>query len=105
MSSFAQVRTPLTRVFALAALTIVLVFSAMSALYATESHGEAPGLEPREANATDNDFAPKDYEQNFLWGAAVGLGAMTIGGFGALGGLYWLVVQRPAQQQAEASKG
>lgn len=103
MPDSAGLRTMLPRAAAMVLLTAVLLLTAMSAVGATESHGTPPGPEPREANATDNEFRPLDYEQNFLWGAAVGLGALTVGGAGALAGLYWLLVQRPARQ-AEATK-
>lgn len=60
----------------------------------------APGPDPMPADATENPAAPKDYEANFLWGAAVGLLALTLLGALALAGLYWLLVVRPKQQDA-----
>ena len=67
---------------------------------ATEATGEEPiGLEPGGANDPENANAPENYEPNFLWGAAVGLTVMVVGGVGLLGGLYWLMVvrRRPAE--------
>ncbi|MFP5308251.1 MAG: hypothetical protein ACLGIR_01585 [Actinomycetes bacterium] len=61
---------------------------------AVEEIGENPGPDPN----LDNDFAPADYEANFLWGAAVGLLVLIFLGAGALGGLYWLLVVRPKQR-------
>lgn len=62
---------------------------------ATEATDEEPaGLEPGGANDPDNANAPEDYEPNFLWGAAVGLAVLAVGGLGVLGGLYWLMVRR-----------
>lgn len=62
---------------------------------ATEAEGEEPaGLEPGGANDPDNANAPEEYEPNFLWGAAVGLVVLTVGGLGILAGLYWLMVGR-----------
>lgn len=58
---------------------------------------EPPGLEVRSAEDSENEFAPADYEANFLWGAAVGLlflSLLIVGGLGAA--WYWLVV-RPSQ--------
>lgn len=57
------------------------------------------GLDPRTADDPDNEFAPPNYEQNFLWGAAVGLLALTLGIIGTIGGLYWWLVVRPDQPQ------
>lgn len=62
--------------------------------------GEAPGLDPAGPNETDNPAAPEDYEANFLWGAAVGLLALTILGAVALGGLYYVQVVRPRKTDA-----
>lgn len=59
--------------------------------------GELPGPDPAEADDEANEFAPDDYEANFLWGAAVGFGALVAGGLLTMGGLYWLMVLRPAQ--------
>lgn len=68
------------------------------------AEGEGPpGPEPAPADDTENPAAPPDYEANFLWGAAVGLLALMLLGALALGGLYWLLVVRPKQQQDAAS--
>lgn len=88
---------------ALVGLALVLPMSAAAAddlpadrvLLATEAEGEEPaGLEPGGPNEPDNPNRPEDYEPNFLWGAAVGLAVLTVGGLGILGGLYWLMVVR-----------
>ncbi len=63
---------------------------------ATEG-GTPSGPDPRGPNEADNEFKPADYESNFLWGAAVGLGVLVLGLVGLLGLLYRLMVQRPAQ--------
>jgi hypothetical protein len=60
--------------------------------------GEPAGLEPRSADDEENEFAPEPYQENFLWGAAVGLLAIVLAILGGLGGLYWLLVVRPSQQ-------
>lgn len=62
--------------------------------------GQAPGPEPAGPDDTENPAAPEDYEANFLWGAAVGLLALTILGAVALGGLYYLLVVRPKKADA-----
>lgn len=63
----------------------------------------APGLSPMPADATENPAAPEEYEAPFLWGAAVGLLALTLFLALTLGGLYYLLVHRPAQKKAAAS--
>lgn len=73
---------------------------------ATEAHGEdLPGPDPAPADAEENEFRPADYEANFLWGAAVGFGALVAGGVFTLGGLYWLMVVRPEQARANQPQG
>lgn len=105
MRTFRRVQRLLT----VPVLTIALMFGLATSASAVgnllvvslEFQGPLPGPEPREANSTDNEFRPDDYEQNFLWGAAVGLGALTLAGAGGLGALYWLLVQRPANKAEE----
>ncbi|MFT5221871.1 MAG: hypothetical protein ACI867_000166 [Glaciecola sp.] len=110
-----SLRTTVCSVLALPILALALLLGLTSTAQAADGDvvilaaesggGDLPGLEPGKAADPENAFAPKEYEQNFLWGAAVGLGALTIGGFGALGGLYWLVVVRPEQQSAAQKQG
>lgn len=58
--------------------------------------GEGPiGPEPRGPDDPENTNAPADYEPNFLINAAVGLSALLILLALGLGGMYWLLVQRP----------
>ena len=59
--------------------------------------GEPAGPEPLGPNATENTNAPADYEPPFLINAAVGLTALLVLLVVGLGGLYWLLVQRPRQ--------
>lgn len=69
---------------------------------AAEGGGEGPlGPEPRGPEDPDNSFAPTEYEAPFLINAAVGLTALLVLLVVGLGGLYWLLVQRPSK---EASK-
>jgi hypothetical protein len=56
--------------------------------------GEVEGLEPGGANDSENANRPEEYEPNFLWGAAVGLAVLTVGGLGILALLYRLMVGR-----------
>lgn len=68
---------------------------------AVEGEGEEPqGPEPMGPNEdpTRNPAAPTDYEANFLWGAAVGLLALTVFAVAGVGGLYYLLVVRPRQR-------
>lgn len=61
---------------------------------AAEGGEEGPvGPEPD----PDNTFAPADYEPNFLINAAVGMTVLLILLAVGLGGLYWLLVQRPSE--------
>ncbi len=62
---------------------------------AAEGGGELQGPEPRGPNDTENSNAPKEYEPPFLINAAVGLTALLLLLVLGLGGLYWLLVQRP----------
>lgn len=69
---------------------------------AAEGGGGGPlGPEPRGPEDPDNSFAPTEYEAPFLINAAVGLTALLVLLVVGLGGLYWLLVQRPSK---EASK-
>lgn len=68
---------------------------------ATEGVGsEEPGLAPAGPNEADNPNRPEDYDPNFLWGAAVGLVVLGVIGIAALGGLYYLMVQRPRASES-----
>lgn len=105
-SSSRVLRARLARAAALPLLALMFLFGGASmataaddvVVLATESHGEdLPGLEPKTAADEDNQFRPDDYEANFLWGAAVGLGVLVAGGVAGLAGLYWLMVVRPSQ--------
>lgn len=69
-----------------------------------EHHGEPAGPEPMPADATENPAAPAEYESNFLWGAGVGLLAMTLFAVFAVGGLYYLLVWRPGQEQRSGTR-
>ena len=53
------------------------------------------GPEPRAPDDPENSNAPSDYEPPFLINAAVGLTALLVLLVVGLGGLYWLLVQRP----------
>lgn len=71
---------------------------AEATVLAAEGGEEGPvGPEPRGANDPENSFAPADYEANFLINAAVGLTVLLILLAVGLGGLYWLLVQRPRE--------
>lgn len=92
---------------ALLALGIVLPTSVVAAapaaaevtVLAAESFapGEAPGLEPMDPDDEANEFAPTNYEANFLWGAAVGLLFLVLAVLGGLGAAYWWLVVKPNQ--------
>ncbi len=60
------------------------------------------GATPGDANASENEYRPPDYEPNFLWGAAVGLTAIVVVSLGLVGLLYWAMVVRPKQHGAAA---
>lgn len=63
---------------------------------AAEGAGQGPvGPEPRGPNDAENTNAPADYEPPFLINAAVGLAGLMLLLVVGLGGLYWLLVQRP----------
>ena len=74
-------------------------------LLATEAgEGEPlPGRTPREPDSPDNPNPPAEYEENFLWGAGVGLAVLVIGLVLLLGGLYYLLVQRPRSKAQSRS--
>lgn len=76
--------------------------TAVTVLAAEGGGEEGPlGPEPRGPDNPDNSFAPTEYEAPFLINAAVGLTALLLLLVVGLGGLYWLLVQRPSK---EASK-
>lgn len=97
---------------ALLAVALLLPATAASAapeapsalVLATEADPDAPapGPEPSPANATGNPAAPEDYEAPFLWGASVGLLFLVLLMAVSLGGLYYLLVHRPAQKANRA---
>lgn len=62
------------------------------------TEAEPPGPEPADPNASGNPAAPRNYDANFLWGAAVGLLVLTVLGIAGLAGLYYLLVVRPGQR-------
>lgn len=62
--------------------------------------GEPAGREPPGPNDPGNPNPPAEYEQNFLWGAAVGLTALAVGGVALLAGLYYLLVLRPQREES-----
>lgn len=67
-------------------------------ILATEGGGEAPGLDPRGPDDPNNEFAPDNYEANFLWGAGVGILGLIVLLILTVGGLYYLLVIRPRQR-------
>lgn len=69
---------------------------------AAEGGGEPAGVEPRGPEDPENSFAPADYEAPFLINAAVGLAALMLLLVVGVGGLYWLLVQRPRKAGASA---
>lgn len=110
MSGQLRLRLRLLLVGTLVACLTLLVAAAPAAaqpdssvlVVAAEGGGEEAepiGPEPMPADATDNPAAPTDYEANFLWGAAVGLLALTVFALLAVGGLYYLLVARPRQHE------
>lgn len=65
---------------------------------------EEPGGEPQGPDPVpleDDEFAPTDYEANFLWGAAVGLLVIVLGIAGAIGAAYWFLVAKPRQPERQ----
>lgn len=100
---FAPVLSAVVAVLLVVPVTASAADLASTVVLAAEGGGEhegAPGPEPRPADDTENPAAPQDYEANFLWGAAVGLLALTLLGALALAGLYWLLVVRPKRSDA-----
>lgn len=71
--------------------------ASQATLLATEG-GEVGGLTPQDPNSTDNEFAPAEYEGNFLWGGAVGILALLVVAVGGVGGLYYLLVVKAGEQ-------
>lgn len=69
---------------------------------AAEGGEEGPvGPEPRGPDDPENSFAPSEYEPPFLINAAVGLTALLLLLVVGLGGLYWLLVQRPSKESSK----
>ena len=69
-------------------------------LAAAAGEGDEPqGLDP--VPLEEDEFAPTDYEANFLWGAAVGLLVITLAIVGAVGAAYWYLVVRPRQPERQ----
>ncbi len=114
-----SLRARLARAAALPVLALMLLVGAPSLaaadevvatdeviVLAAEGHsGPLPGPDPLPADDENNQFAPEDYEANFLWGAAVGFGAIVFLSLLALGALWWLMVVRPAQAKAGQPQG
>lgn len=75
--------------------------SSQVTVLAAEGGQEGPlGPEPRGPHDTENSFAPTQYEAPFLINAAVGLTALLLLLVVGLGGLYWLLVQRPSKESS-----
>ena len=70
-------------------------------LAAAAGDEEPQGLDP--VPLEEDEFAPADYEANFLWGAAVGLLVIVLGIVGAIGAAYWYLVVRPSQPARQRS--
>lgn len=69
---------------------------------AAEGGEEGPvGPEPRGPDDPENSFAPGEYQPPFLINAAVGLTALLLLLVVGLGGLYWLLVQRPSKESSK----
>lgn len=85
---------PGTAVLAAPAATADVVLAA-----AAGENDEPQGPEP--VPLEEDEFAPTDYEANFLWGAAVGLLVIVLGISGALGGAYWFLVVKPRQPERQ----
>lgn len=85
-----------------AAFAAADVETSTTTVLAAEEGGEVGGLEPGDPNAEDNTYAPSEYEGNFLWGGAVGLLVLLAIGFGAMGGLYYLLVIKANEKKASA---
>ena len=89
---FATLLAALLLVPASAAFAETAAPSADVVVLAAEGGGEGPvGPEPNLTNSN----APADYEPPFLINAAIGLAALLVLLVIGLGGLYWLLVQRP----------
>ena len=78
-----------------AALAAPAATQVVLAVEAPAEGEEPPGLDP--VPLEEDEFAPTDYEANFLWGAAVGLLVIVLGIAGALGAAYWFLVYKPRQ--------
>ena len=87
---------PAPAAFAAGATTSGPAVADASDVVVLAAEGGAPqGPEPKGPNDTENANAPKQYEPPFLINAAVGLTALLLLLVVGLGGLYWLLVQRP----------
>lgn len=67
---------------------------------ATATAGEtAPGPDPAPPDASGNPAAPETYDPPFIWAASLGLLVMMVVLAVVVGGLYYLMVYRPAHRQ------
>lgn len=100
------------RLLSAALLLVGLLLPGTAALAASATAGdvvlaaavgdeEPQGLDP--VPLEEDEFAPTDYEANFLWGAAVGLLVITLAIVGAVGAAYWYLVVRPRQPERQRS--
>lgn len=94
---------------ALLGATLVLPLTAMPALaagetvvLATEGAGSDAGLEPKPADATENEFAPAEYEANVTWRAGLYIFALVLLAAVATGLLYYVRVHRPAARSQQS---
>jgi|GEM_PF-5442695 len=83
-----------------AALAAPAAATEVVVLAAAGGEGDEPqGLDP--VPLEDDEFAPTDYEANFLWGAAVGLLVLVLGIVGVVGAAYWFLVAKPRQPERQ----
>ena len=85
---------------ALLGSALLLPLTAMPAMgtdlvLATEGAGTDAGLEPMEPDATENEFAPPDYEANVTWRANNYILALVLFVVAYVGLMYYLRVARP----------
>lgn len=86
---------PLTAMPALGADTAIVL--------AAEGGGSDAGLDPKPADAEDNEFAPQQYEPNWTWRAGgKGLLGLFLAVGAYLGIMYYLRVARPRQRSEQS---
>lgn len=85
---------PLTAMPAVGADTAIVL--------ATEGAGSTAGPEPMPADATENAFAPPDYEPNWTWRAGKVLLAVFLIVGAYLGLMYYLRVARPRSKSEQS---